>query len=171
MLERDHDQPTREVWQASPSSMVLKVGAQAPSFSAKGIKGETIALDDLRGSRVVVYFFRRVFTPNCAAETKGFRDNYAELKEHGVEVIGISGDAPETHCRFAEQYGVTFPLIADRLRMISRAYGVLWPVLGAIGRYTFILDESHVVAAVMHHELQVSKHLDSVLRFVREGKA
>ena len=151
--------------------MVLRVGAQAPSFTTTGSKGETIALDDLRGRLVVLYFFRRVFTPNCAAETKGFRDNYAELQAYGAEVIGISADAPETHCRFADQHGISFPLIADRLRLISRAYGVLWPVVGVIGRYTFILDESHVIAAVMHHELQVSKHLDGVLRFVREARA
>ena len=148
--------------------MVLKVGAQAPSFSAKDLHGETIALDLLRGRRVVIYFFRRVFTPNCAAETKGFRDNYAELKEHGVEVIGVSADSPETHCTFADEHRITFPLIADPFRTISRAYGVLWPVVGVIGRYTFILDASHVVAAIMHHEFQVSRHLDGVLRFVRD---
>lgn len=150
--------------------MTLKVGARAPAFAARNLNGEPIALANYAGRRVVLYFFRRIFTPNCAAETKGFRDNYPELRENGVEVIGISADAPEKHCSFAAQHGVSFPLVSDELRLISRAYDVLWPVLGVIGRYTFVLDESHVIAAVMHHEFQASRHLDDVLRFVRDWK-
>ncbi len=149
--------------------MALKVGARAPTFGGRTVTGQPIALSDFAGKAVVVYFFRRVFTPNCAIETKGFRDNYAELRAYGVDVIGVSADAPETHCRFAELHGISFPLVADELRMISRAYDVLWP-LGIIGRYTFVLDDTHVVAAVMHHEFQASRHLDEVMRFVRDRK-
>jgi peroxiredoxin Q/BCP len=147
--------------------MAIAVGERAPSFSAKNLDGAPISLDDYAGRRVVLYFFRRIFTPLCAAETKGFRDNQPELREHGVEVIGVSADTPQTHCRFGSKHSISFPLICDEGRAISRAYGVLWPWFGGIGRYTFILDEQHVVAAVMHHEFQANRHLDDVLRFVR----
>jgi peroxiredoxin Q/BCP len=100
-------------------------------------------------------------------ETRLFRDNYDELRALGAEVIGISVDDLATQCRFAASLAVKFPLCSDRDRTISRAYGVLWPIVPIDKRVTFILDEEGVVRAVFRHEVQVMKHLDNVVGFLR----
>jgi peroxiredoxin Q/BCP len=148
---------------------MLKVGETAPPFQGVAHDGKPVSLGALRGQGVILYFFPMAFTKGCTVETKGFRDNYAELKSFGFEVIGISTDSEATQCRFAEQHGVTFPMIADQQCTISRAYDVLWPLIRVAKRVTYVLDARHTVAAVFQHEFQVSRHLDEVLRWVRTG--
>jgi thioredoxin-dependent peroxiredoxin len=116
-----------------------------------------------------LYFFHKAFTPNCTIETKGFRDNYEELRSLGYEVIGISTDSEETQCRFAEAHGVSYPMIGDVERTISRVYDVLWPLIPYSRRVAYVLDATHKIGAVFRHEFQANKHLDEVLRFARQA--
>lgn len=143
---------------------MLKVGDAAPDFEAVTSDGRRIRLSDLRGRPVVLYFFPKAFTPNCTTETIRFRDNYAELQRFGAEVLGISTDGLDTQCRFATRHEVTFPLIGDDDRHICREYGVLWALIPLAKRVTFVVDEQGVIERVLHHEFQVSKHLDGVVQ-------
>lgn len=148
---------------------MLTAGDIAPPFRARDTFGHEVALEDLRGRIVVLYFFRRAFTRNCTVETKGFRDNYPELREIGAEVIGISCDDHAVQCRFAETHEVRFPMIADTDRAISRAYRTFFALLPRVShRVTYVIDGGGTIAGVFNHEFQVSKHLDEVLRFVRQ---
>lgn len=147
---------------------MLKVGDEAPDFSAPTANGTTISLHSLRGKWVVLYFYPKAFTPGCTAETIRFRDNYEELKGLGAEVLGISVDDLETQCKFADRYQVTFPILSDSSRVISRSYDVLWPLLSRNKRFTFVIDGKGVVRAIFRHEFQVSKHLDNVRSFLQE---
>jgi len=146
---------------------MLKVGDAAPAFSALASNGETVSLAAWRGRPVVIFFFPAAFTPTCTIETRGFRDNHAELRELGFEVVGISTDAAETQCKFAESIGVQFPMIGDKDRTITAAYGVLWPIIPRARRVTYVLDASHIVRGAFWHEVQASKHLDDVLRLAQ----
>jgi peroxiredoxin Q/BCP len=147
---------------------MLAVGQHAPPFSAPTTQGNTLSSDELRGRIAVVYFFRKAFTRNCTVETKGFRDNHDELRALGAEVVGVSSDAFPRQCAFAEAHGVTFPMIADPDRAIARAYDVLFTFLPLAHRVTYVIDRDGRIAGVFHHEFQVNKHLDEVLRFVRK---
>jgi peroxiredoxin Q/BCP len=147
---------------------MLKVGAQAPAFLAPSAGGPLVSMAALRGRIVVLYFFRKAFTRNCTVETKGFRDNYDELRALDAEVLGVSTDEVSTQCRFVSELGVKFPMIADRDRAISRAYDVYFLLLPIVHRVTYVIDRRGVVAGVYNHEFQVLRHLDEVLRFVRE---
>jgi len=149
---------------------MIAVGQPAPDFTARTTDGRTLTLSSLRGRAVVLYFYPRAFTPGCTTETLLFRDNHEELRALGAEVIGISVDDLETQCRFAGTHGVTFPLVGDRDRSISRAYGVLWPIFPVDKRVTFVVDEAGIVRATFRHELQVSRHLDDVVRFLRNRR-
>lgn len=150
---------------------MLSPGDLVPPFEGQASDGRRVTLASLRGQPVVVYFFFKAFTPNCTVETKGFRDNYPELRGLGVEVVGVSTDSLATQCDFAEANAVSFPMIADSDKRIGRAFGVLWPILGLAKRVTFVIDEVGVIRHVFHHEVQISKHLDDVLRVVRKMKA
>ncbi|MGD0524924.1 MAG: peroxiredoxin [Polyangiaceae bacterium] len=147
---------------------MLKVGAPAPAFLAPSAGGPLVSMASLRGRIVVLYFFRKAFTRNCTVETKGFRDNYDELRALDAEVVGVSTDDVSTQCKFASELGVKFPMIADRDRAISRAYDVFFLLLPVVHRVTYVVDRRGIVAGVFNHEFQVVRHLDEVLHFVRE---
>jgi peroxiredoxin Q/BCP len=148
---------------------MVNVGDEAPDFSAESTLGEPLTLSALRGQPVVLYFFPKAFTLLCTVETKQFRDNYDELRALGAEVIGISADKFDAQCRFARKHNLRFPLIGDG--DICKRWGVLWPLLHLPRRITFIVDENGVVAARFAHEVQVSRHLDDVLRYLeRRGR-
>jgi peroxiredoxin Q/BCP len=146
---------------------MLRVGEVAPPFVARSTQGAPVDLTALRGRIVVVYFFRKAFTPNCTVETKGFRDNYPELSALGAEVIGVSDDKLETQCRFQTTLGVSFPMIADADGAISALYRVYFPIVRISHRVTYVVDRKGVIAGVFNHELAVVRHLDEVVRFVR----
>lgn len=147
---------------------VLAIGAKAPDFRAAATDGRELSLSALAGAPVVMYFFPKAFTPVCAMQTARFRDNFAELSALGAQVIGISPDPIETQCEFGRQQRVQFPLLADADRRISSSFGVLWPLLPRARRVTFVLSEAQLVELVLHHEFQVSKHLDGVLNHLRK---
>lgn len=147
---------------------MLDVGATAPEFESQSFDGRTVRLKELRGKPVVLYFFPKAFTPLCTVETRRFRDNYPDLKALGAEVIGVSTDTLATQCDFAQRQEVSFPLLADPDRRISTAYGVLWPLFPRARRVTFVIGETGKIELVLWHEVQVSKHLDDVLRHLQK---
>jgi peroxiredoxin len=147
---------------------MLAAGVVAPPFSAETTNGSTVSLSELRGQIVVLYFFRKAFTRNCTVETKGFRDNYDDLRALGAEVIGVSSDPMPRQCEFARAHDVSFPMIADADRTIARAYQVLFMLLPLAHRVTYVIDGNGVIAGVFNHEFAVVKHLDEVLGFVRK---
>lgn len=150
---------------------MLLAGATAPDFEGESSDGRKVRLSELLGKLVVLYFFPKAFTPICTIETRRFRDSYAELKALGAEVLGVSADSLATQCDFARRHDVSFPLLADPDRRISSSYGVLWPMLARARRVTFVINERSVIELVVWHELQVSKHLDEVLKHLRERVA
>lgn len=143
---------------------MLKVTDAAPDFAATTVDGKPFRLSDLRGKRVVIYFFPRAFTPGCTVETRRFRDNYDDLVAHGAEVIGISVDPPSRQCDFQARERVRFPMVGDPDHAIADAYGVLRPLLQIAKRVTYVVSPDGKIEAVFQHEFQVSKHLDDVLR-------
>jgi peroxiredoxin len=82
-----------------------------------------------------------------------------------VEVIGISTDAHEKQCKFAQAERVKFPLIGDNKAEIQALYGVKRPILSSNRRVTYVIDEEGLVAAMFHHEFQVLRHMDDVRLF------
>jgi len=147
---------------------MLKIGETAPAFTGQATDGRTIRTDELKGRWLVVYFYPKAFTPGCTTETRLFRDNYPELKALGAEVIGVSVDDLQTQCKFADDNRVTFPLVADPDKRISRSFGVLWPIISIDKRITFVIDPAGIVRGVFRHEVQISKHLDDVLAFLKK---
>lgn len=127
----------------------LIAGVRAPGFSLPDQSGGALALDDLRGRRVIVYFYPRAFTPGCTTQACDFRDNLASLAASGYAVVGISPDAPGELGGFAEEHALGFPLLSDEDGAVARAWGA-WRVLDdgasvALDRSTVVVDEEGVV--------------------------
>lgn len=113
-----------------------------------------MSLADLKGQRVVVYFYPEDDTPTCTAQACEFRDGWSELRAAGVVVLGISPDTPAMHRLFRSKYGLPFTLLADEDHAVSTAFGV-WgekemygrTVIGMI-RTTFVIDGNGVIERV-----------------------
>jgi peroxiredoxin Q/BCP len=150
---------------------MVSPGDVAPDFEAVDCAGRTVRLKDFRGQKkVVLFFFPRAFSPACTLEVRNFRDNHERIAALNAELIGVSVDRSERNCRFAQAEGLQFRLIGDESRAISQLYGVVWPVLRIDRRATFVIDEAGRVEDVIHHEVQVYRHLEDVLeRLATEG--
>lgn len=142
---------------------MLGPGDPAPDFETADCRGQRLKLSELRGKRVVLFFFPKAFTPACTLEVRAFRDNYGRIQERNAELIGVSVDKVEKNCRFADEEQLQFRLVGDESRAISELYGVVWPVLRIDRRATFVIDEHGIIADVIHHEVRVHRHLDDVL--------
>ena len=148
--------------------MAVEVGKKAPAFSLPASNGETVALKDLEGKSVVLYFYPKDDTPGCTAQAFGIRDAWGEFEERGAVVLGVSPDSPKRHVRFREKYGLPFTLLADEDHAVSETYGV-WVEKSFAGkkymgveRSTFVIDADGKVARVMR-KVKPDTHADEVL--------
>jgi peroxiredoxin Q/BCP len=111
----------------------LKPGDKAPQFSALTQNGSRVSLADLKGQDVILYFYPRDDTPGCTKEACAFRDEFATFRKRGAVVLGVSIDSVKSHGKFAEKFGLPFPLLADEDKSIVQAYGV-WGQKSFMGR-------------------------------------
>jgi thioredoxin-dependent peroxiredoxin len=124
---KSSDGQSAPVASASPgasASAPLAAGAPAPDVTFALHTGEQLTLASLRGKPVVVYFYPKDDTPGCTVEAQEIRDLYAELKQSGALVIGVSTDARDSHRAFAEKHALPFLLASDEAGELARAFGV-----------------------------------------------
>ncbi|MDQ1711863.1 MAG: thioredoxin-dependent peroxiredoxin [Frankiaceae bacterium] len=134
----------------------LVPGDIAPPFTLPTADGSTVSLADLRGRKVIVYFYPAASTPGCTKQACGFRDSLPDWEAAGYAVVGISPDKPEKLAKFRDAEGLTFPLLSDPSREVLEAYGAYGAkklygkdVVGVI-RSTFVLDEQGRVDRAMY---------------------
>ena len=118
---------------AKGPELKLRAGDKAPDFSATANGGGTVALSDLKGKNVVLYFYPKDDTPGCTKEACAFRDEFAALKKKGAVVLGVSTDPVKAHDKFVEKYNLPFTLLADEDHSMVEAYGV-WGEKTFMGR-------------------------------------
>lgn len=133
---------------------MLKVGDKAPAFSLEADGGKRVALKDLKGRRVVLYFYPRDDTSGCTTEACEIRDSWQAVQATGAVVLGVSPDSVASHDKFKSKYRLPFTLLADPDHAVAEAYGA-WGEKSMYGRKyqgilrsTFIIDESGRIAAV-----------------------
>jgi peroxiredoxin Q/BCP len=147
---------------------MLEAGQPAPDFALKDAAGNTVRLSDLRGEKVVIYFYPKDMTPGCTQESCDFRDRHAALQAAGAVVLGISPDSEKSHQKFAAKYELPFTLLADPDNVAATAYGV-WKEKSMYGRTymgiersTFLIDEQGNLARIWP-KVKVNGHGDEVL--------
>jgi thioredoxin-dependent peroxiredoxin len=132
----------------------LKIGDPAPLFTGKDQNGKEISLAQLKGKKVILYFYPKDNTPGCTAEACNLRDNYSGLRSKGFEVIGVSGDSEASHQKFIGKFNLPFTLISDPGHKILESYSA-WGkktlygrVFNGILRKTFVIDEKGIITAI-----------------------
>src|SRR5688572_25664153 len=102
----------------------MKVGDKAPDFSALDDSGKKVKLSDLKGKKVVLYFYPKDDTPGCTKEACNFRDGIDAIKKQGAVVFGVSADSVDSHKKFKNKFDLNFQLLADTDKKIVEDYGV-----------------------------------------------
>ncbi|MCS6917659.1 MAG: thioredoxin-dependent thiol peroxidase [Chitinophagales bacterium] len=148
--------------------MKLQPGDPAPDFSATDQNGNEIRLKDLRGKKVVLYFYPKDFTPTCTAQACNLRDHHAELVRKGYVVIGVSPQDAETHKRFEQKHQLPFALLADPDKTLIKKYGV-WGKKNFMGRSfmgvlrtTFVINEKGIIEKIID-QVKASNHADQIV--------
>ena len=130
---------------------MLKAGDKIPNINVTTHKGESINLGDLKGKKIVLFFYPRANTPGCTAQSCNLNDNYSRLTSQGYEVIGVSPDTVDKQNKFAEKFGFKYNLLADDSKELINAFGV-WGKKKFRGneyegvlRTTFLINEDGVI--------------------------
>jgi thioredoxin-dependent peroxiredoxin len=152
---------------------MIEAGERAPDFELPDQDGQPVRLSDLRGTRVVLYFYPKADTPGCTTQACGIRDHRADYEAAGVRVIGVSPDPVAKLKRFQDKQSLDFTLLADADHAVSEAYGV-WAEKSMYGktfwgvrRATFIIDEDGTVARVFP-KVSPKTHDEAVLGALEE---
>lgn len=143
--------------------MALSVGTDAPAFTAKDTKGNTVSLSDFAGKTVVLYFYPKDDTPGCTKQACSFRDNYADYQGKDIVVLGVSKDDEASHQQFTQKFNLPFPLLADTNGAIIKAYDVDGG--GYAKRVTYVIDGSGKIIHV-DSSVNTSTHASDVLAVI-----
>jgi peroxiredoxin Q/BCP len=152
---------------------VLAEGDAAPNFTLPDQDGNEVALSDLRGETVVLYFYPRADTPGCTTQACGVRDRSDEYAAAGARVIGVSPDEPAALKKFAGKYDLGFTLLGDADHAVADSYGA-WGEKSMYGkkymgmlRSSFIIDPQGKIAGVFP-KVQPKKHDALILKALAE---
>ncbi len=126
--------------------VILEAGQPAPAFSLPDQDGTVRSLAELRGQKVILFFYPEAMTPACTTEACEFQESTAPLAAAGYRVLGVSRDAVEKLRRFADRDGLEYPLLSDPDTTVHRAYGAFGTknsygrIVEGVIRSTFIID-------------------------------
>jgi thioredoxin-dependent peroxiredoxin len=127
--------------------MSVAVGDRAPDFSLPGTGGNTYSLAQFRGKPLVVVFYPADESPVCTKQLNSYNTGMAEFEDVGAQVVAISSQGLDSHEKFSEKLGLTFPLLADADKAVADAYGTLGP-LGFARRSVFVIDKDGIIRYV-----------------------
>jgi peroxiredoxin Q/BCP len=148
--------------------MAIKVGDTAPDFTLTSQNNSSVSLKDFQGKAVVLYFYPKDDTPGCTAQSCAFRDQYEVFKAAGAEVIGVSGDSPESHQKFAARYQLPFTLLSDKDNQVRKSYGAT-TAFGLIpGRITYVIDQQGVVRYIFDSMFNFKGHVEEALKTLQQ---
>lgn len=150
----------------------LEIGDTVPNFSISATSDKTICLHDLKGKKVVIYFYPKDSTPGCTIESCGFRDRYEDFQKANTVVLGVSRDSVSSHEKFKAKRDLPFELLSDENETLCKLFDVLKEksLFGkkykAVERSTFLIDEKGVLQKVWR-KVKIIGHVKAVLDAVK----
>ncbi|MBP9133315.1 MAG: thioredoxin-dependent thiol peroxidase [Saprospiraceae bacterium] len=150
-------------------SLTLSIGDKAPDFNLLDQYGKNVSLSSFLGNELALFFYPKDNTPTCTTEVCNLRDYYADLKNEGIEVVGISPDSVKSHLNFATKHNLPYTLLSDENKDIAVKYGV-WGEKQLYGRKymgiirtTFLIDAEGKIKQIF--DKVISKdHANQILK-------
>ena len=148
----------------------MNIGDKEPEILGRDENGREIKLSDFAGKKLVLYFYPKDMTSGCTAQACNLRDNYAELRRQGYEVVGVSVQDEKSHQKFIAKNELPFPLIADTEHTLNEAFGT-WGEKSMYGRKyfgtfrtTFIINEEGVVERILQpKQIKTKDHAAQIM--------
>lgn len=151
----------------------LEKGIQAPHFEGIDQNGNQVKLSDFKGKKLILYFYPKDSTPGCTAEACSLRDDYSDLTQLGLAVVGISADSQKSHLNFSNKFQLPFSLIADTEKIILKTYRA-WGEKKMYGktyegiiRVTYIIDEKGFIEEVVE-KVDTKKHAAQIQKLLKK---
>ena len=144
----------------------LVVGKKAPNFDYKTNDGKSISISNLKGQKILLYFYPRDNTPGCTKQACSLRDSMELLKDKNIKIIGVSKDSEKSHKNFISKYNLNFDLIPDIERKIIKSYDVQ-NEKGSALRKSFLIDENGILIKIWD-KVKAATHGQEVLDFLDE---
>jgi thioredoxin-dependent peroxiredoxin len=135
----------------------LSPGDPAPDFTLPSDTDDEVTLSDLRGRKVIVYFYPAAMTAGCTKQACDFTDSLDSLRGAGYEVLGVSKDHPAKLAKFRERDALTLTLLSDPELTVHQAYGaygekkLYGKVIEGTLRSTFVIDEEGKVELAQYN--------------------
>lgn len=149
--------------------MKLQTNDPAPDFTLEDQNGTSITLSQLKGKKVVLYFYPKDDTPGCTAEACNFRDNFDQFTQRGIVVLGVSGDKATSHTKFIKKFSLPFTLLSDVDHKVCEAYGI-WGLKKFMGkeymgiqRTTFLINENQLIFKI-YENVKPAQHGEEILK-------
>ena len=149
--------------------MELQAGDKAPDFKTKDQDGNVVSLKDFKGKKVALYFYPEDDTQVCTVQACNLRDNYAELKKHGITILGVSPNDEKSHKKFEAKFNLPFTLLVDDDLKIANKYGV-WAEKVLYGnrhmgivRSTYLINEDGKIHHIIKRALS-KIHTQQILK-------
>ena len=153
--------------------MSISEGEPAPDFTLPASGGRTVSLGEMKGKPFILYFYPKADTPGCTKEAQAFQEALGEMSGLGLDVIGLSKDTVKAQDKFAEKYGLSFPLASDEAGTVVEAYGA-WVEKSMYGKSYMGIDRSTVLVdregkvAKIWRKVKVPGHAAEVLRAAKD---
>ena len=155
--------------------MSVQEGDAAPDFELPASGGRSVSRGAMRGKPFVLYFYPKADTPGCTKEACAFQEALPQLGKIGIDVIGVSPDKIKPIEKFAEKYGLRFPLASDETHAVAEKYGT-WVEKSMYGRKymgmersTFLIGADGKVLKAWR-KVSVTGHADEVMTAAQAAK-
>jgi len=147
----------------------VEVGDVIPAINLKDENGVEVNINTIK-KPLILYFYPKDETPGCIKEACKFRDEFESFVNLGVQVFGISGDAPSSHKKFKEKYHLPFTLLSDTKNEVRKNFGVPNSLLFLPGRVTYVVDKNGIVTYMFNSQFGAEKHIEKALKFLRKNR-
>jgi len=152
----------------------MNINDKAPDFSLPDENGKVVALKDLRGKTVVLFFYPRASTPGCTVEARGFRDSYKKMQKTGAVLLGISPDTSKAQKKFQDNESLPFTLLADADKKMAEAFGVMkeknmyGKKVWGVARTTFVIGPDGKIQHIFQN-VKPDGHAEQVLEYLKQA--
>ena len=148
--------------------MLLKIGDKAPEFTLPNQDGVELALNNLKGEKIILWFYPKASTPGWTIEGQGFRDELKKFSKQGIKIIGVSADPIKKQKNFFDKQQFNFDLLSDESHVMLKKYGA-WALKKFMGReymgilrITYIINENGIIDQV-YDKVKTKTHAQDIL--------